>query len=161
SAKQFFETWGSRLVVINGIDTSTNNHEIGRRVTWSGRTSEGYPSIGALAAASVFGSTPVPMAFLSYGGYDMTSRNVPLTRASNIDNLWRMAYPNRTDPKNDASGSYHTSATIDRIAQAQAARAARLSAQEPVPVARRALSSLLSVRQGGSGLAAFSQYLPT
>jgi hypothetical protein len=160
SAKKFFESYGSRVLVINGIDTSTNNHETGRRVIWSGKSVEGYPAIGALAAANVFGSTPVPMAYLSYGGYDVTGGSVPLTRASNIDNLWRIAYPNRIDPKKADSATYHTPATADRIAKAQSARASRLLTKEPVPVMRQALTGLLNVRQGDAGLADLSAYLP-
>jgi uncharacterized protein (DUF1501 family) len=160
SAKRFFETHGSRFLVVNGIDTSTNNHETGRRVIWSGRSAEGYPSIGALAAASIFEKTPASMAFLSYGGYDITAGSVPLTRASNVDNLWRVAYPNRINPKSPDAQTFHTAATADRIAKAQAARTQRLLAQEPLPVVRRALSSLLSVRQGDAGLADIARYLP-
>jgi hypothetical protein len=133
---------------------------VGRRVIWSGQSAEGYPSVGALAAAATFGVNPAPMAFLSYGGYDVTSDTVPLTRASNIDDLWRVAYPNRIDPRMATGPTYLTPATTDRIARAQAARVARLLGQEPPPVARRSLSSLLSVRQGDTGLAEISQYLP-
>jgi hypothetical protein len=160
SAKRFFDSYASRLLVVNGIDTATNNHETGRRVIWSGRQAEGYPSLSAMAAAAVFGSVPAPMAFLSYGGYDVTANAVPLTRASNVDFLWRVAYPNRIEPKKPASASFFDDATAVRLAQAEAARTVRLLGQEPMPVMRRALTSLLSVRQGESGLSDLAPHLP-
>lgn len=161
SPRMFFERNGSRVVVMNGVDTSTNNHETGTRLIWSGRSGEGYPNIGALAAASVFKETPAPMAFLSYGGYDVTGGAVPLTRAGNVDNLWRVAFPNRIDPRNAESAMYHSDATWERLAKAQQARLGRLAQQEPMPVERRALATLLSSRSGDAGLSGIAEYLPT
>src|SRR4029450_4419422 len=51
SSKQFLTEWGSKLLVLNGVDTTTNNHEVGNRVTWSGRTQDGQPALAALLAA--------------------------------------------------------------------------------------------------------------
>ena len=48
----FFQTHYQRLTVINGMDTTTNGHDQGTRGTWSGRTAEGHPPIGALIAAT-------------------------------------------------------------------------------------------------------------
>lgn len=161
SPQRFFEKHGRRVVVFNGVDTSTNNHETGTRLVWSGQSGEGYPNVGALAAANVFRDKPVPMAFLSYGGYDFTGGSVPLTRAGNVDDLWRVAFPNRIDPKKPEGAVYFTDETSERIKKAQEARIARLQGKEPLPVHRRQLATLLSTRQGDAGLSLLADYLPT
>lgn len=160
SARRFFDAHQGRLVVFNGVDTSTNNHDTGSRTVLAGRGIDGYPSISALAAGVAYETSPAPMAFLSYGGYDATGGAVPLTRASNVDNLWRVAFPNRTDPKKDDSNTYHSPATFARIQAAQAARVARLQGTAPMPSMRRALSTLLASRSGDTGLADVAKYLP-
>ncbi len=160
SAKRFFDAHGSRFVLFNGVDTATNNHDTGARVVLAGRSNEGYPNIAAYAAATAYETAPVPMAYLSYGGYDGTGGGVPLTRASNIDNLWRVAYPNRVDPKKEDSREYLPASAFNRVQAAQNARMQRLTASEPMPAVRRAISTLFASRSGDSGLAAVSQYLP-
>ncbi|MFM2153434.1 MAG: hypothetical protein RL199_1869 [Pseudomonadota bacterium] len=161
SAKKFFDAWGSRFVVVNGVDTATNNHDTGSRTVLAGRGADDFPNIAALAAAAAYGTTPAPMAYLSYGGYDGTGGLVPLTRASNVDNLWRVAYPNRNDAKNPASGTYLSPDTFLRVQAAQAARTGRLVAKEPMPAMRRALSTLIASRSGDTGLADIANYLPS
>jgi hypothetical protein len=53
SADAFFQKYHGRLLVMNGVDTQTNNHDAGSRTTWSGQLTEGYPSFAAMVAASV------------------------------------------------------------------------------------------------------------
>ena len=62
----FFPRHASRLLVINGIDTQTNNHDAGSRFVWSGKIEEGYPSFAALAAAASAPSEP--LAYISNWG---------------------------------------------------------------------------------------------
>ncbi len=52
SNTDFFTKYASRLLVLNGVDMATNNHDAGARATWSGRLPEGFPSFGALVAAA-------------------------------------------------------------------------------------------------------------
>ena len=47
----FFEKYYDRMLVINGVDAQTNSHTAGIIHNWSGRSSEGYPSMTALLAA--------------------------------------------------------------------------------------------------------------
>ena len=47
----FFERYYDRMLVINGVDAQTNSHSAGIVHNWSGRVSEGYPSMTALLAA--------------------------------------------------------------------------------------------------------------
>ncbi len=62
--QKFFETHESRLVVINGVDTTTNNHDVGTRITWSGLATENTPSFASLVAAAAAASASVPLAYL-------------------------------------------------------------------------------------------------
>ncbi|HYO97327.1 MAG TPA: hypothetical protein VER33_22605, partial [Polyangiaceae bacterium] len=126
SNEQFLTRFGSRLTVINGIDTSTNNHETGQRAALSGSNPEGYPAIGALVAAT---HGPLqPVSFMSSGGYDTTAGLVPLARMTEPDALRNLAAPNVVDPKNPMSETFHTPAVWARIRAAQRERLAAQSA---------------------------------
>src|SRR5690606_29130888 len=52
-------------------------------------------------------------------------------------------------------------ATVARLKKAQLERIERLQKQEPLPVQRRQLATLLSTRQGDAGLSSVADYLPT
>ena len=79
----FFEKHHRRMLVINGVDAQTNSHTVGIVHNWSGRNSEGYPTLTALLAAHYAPEQPVP--YLSFGGYSVTSG---LTRFTRIDNAY-------------------------------------------------------------------------
>lgn len=157
SVQRFFEAHHQRLCVINGVDTTTNNHDTGTRVTWSGSTTDGQPALGAVAAGAATQGNALPMAFLSNGGYDATGGLVPLTRSGSLDSLRRLAYVNRIDPNKDDSDLYHSADTSSRIAQAQAARLAAYRDAERLPTVRRSMDNLLTARQGNLGLAALAE----
>ena len=92
----FFQSHYQRLLVINGMDTGTNGHDQGTRGTWSGRTAEGHPPIGALIAATHGPNLPMPL--IGYGGYLDTqgvTNAVPLGDGGLLHNL---AHPSRPDP---------------------------------------------------------------
>lgn len=125
SNRTFFETHGFRFTVINGIDTSTNNHDAGTREIWSGVLLGEYPAFGALVAAAR--AADQPMAFISAGSYDVTDGLVPLARAGSPNTLAKIAFPNSIDPTDPASDHFHTDETVARI---RAARVARLDAQK-------------------------------
>lgn len=144
SNQQFFETYGPSLTVVNGIDMQTNNHDGGSRATWSGRLDEGFPSIGAVIAATR--APDSSLAYISSGGYDVTQGLIPLTRMSSIDAIKRIAYPNQTDPNNPETSLYHTSATTDRIRKAQQARLEAQLAKQRLPRVQTAMNELVLAR---------------
>ena len=153
TAQTFFEKHHGRIMALNGLDTTTNNHDVGTRTVWSGQLAEGYPSLAALIAGAKQKDAPVPMAFVSNGGYDATQDLVPLTRAGSVDALHRLAYPNRLNP-GDANNldQYHTSGTLGRIAQAQSDRLAALKGKQSLPMIQKAMGSLFLARQSDAGL---------
>lgn len=90
----FFATFGSFIRVVNGVDHRTVSHDIGPRHAFSGSLRDGFPAIGALAAA-VQGPNR-PLAFLSTGGFDETEGIVTLTRSGRQNILRELARPNRS-----------------------------------------------------------------
>ena len=47
-----FEKYYKDMLVINGVDAQTNSHTTGVLHNWSGRNSEGFPSLSALISKS-------------------------------------------------------------------------------------------------------------
>ena len=88
-----FNSYGKSMLVINGIDAQTNSHSVGVTHNWSGRNSAGYPSLTSLFA-STFGAD-MPMPYLNYGGYGVTSGLVRTTRINDIYSLEQILDPNK------------------------------------------------------------------
>ena len=66
------------MLVINGVDSQTNSHSIGRTVNWSGRTALGYPSLTALYSAVY--APILPLTYLTFGGFNRTESLVRSTQ---------------------------------------------------------------------------------
>ncbi len=157
SNQRFFEKFGPRLMVINGIDTQTNNHDTGTRYIWSGHLEDGYPPLAALVAAAL--APGRPLGFLSNGGYENTAGVVPLARLSNIDTIARIAYPNRPDPASMTS-RYHSDATAQRIQRYQRERLAAMRGAATLPAYELSMRQLLDTRGGNNLLERMMQHLP-
>ena len=87
----FFTKYYRRMLVINGVDAQTNSHTVGVVHNWSGRNSEGYPTLSALLAAHYAPALPIP--YLSFGGFSVTSGITRFTRIDNANLLRDVAYP--------------------------------------------------------------------
>ena len=74
----FFEKHGSKMLVINGVDSQTNAHGIGETVNWSGRTAAGYPSLTALYAG--INAPALPVSYISFGGFSRTENLIRSTQ---------------------------------------------------------------------------------
>lgn len=90
---RLFDKFGKSMLVINGMDAQTNSHSVGVTHSWSGRNSAGYPSLSALFASTHGVSMPMP--YLNYGGYGVTSGLVRTTRINNINSLLQILDPNK------------------------------------------------------------------
>jgi uncharacterized protein (DUF1501 family) len=151
SNEAFLTKFGSRLTVLNGVDTSTNNHDSGTRTTWCGRIPEGYPSLGAMVAAAK--APQKPIAYLSGGGYDATQGLVPLTRMASAGSMKKLAFPNRLDPNNvENLEQYHSAETYDRIRAAQAERLNAMHTAQQLPRLKAGMNSLYLARQSDNEL---------
>jgi len=157
SNDEFFQKWGTRLLCMNGVDTTTGNHDTGTRVMWSGQVAEGYPSLGALIAAAK--SPGNSLAFLSGGGYENTGGLVPLTRVNNVGAFTRLAYPHLINP--GGTTRFHTAATDDRIARMQRERLDDLRNHQGLPAYKRTMGALYTSRGGENELELLAQNLPS
>ncbi|MCB9565997.1 MAG: DUF1501 domain-containing protein [Myxococcales bacterium] len=153
----FFEKHYQRLMVLNGVDTQTNGHDSGIRHCMCGRLAEGFPSFGALVAASA--SKELPMAYLSFGGYDETMGIVARTRSGNTNALARIAYPDRRDP-NDEMTTFHSAKAAELIKSAQDDRRTHLESIEYLPRTKHAIGMLYAARTGSNELKKLQEYLP-
>ncbi len=144
SPRAFLEKAGAKMTVINGIDTTTNNHDSGSRVMASGKLTEGYPALGAMVATA--GGAKMPLAFLAGGGYDATMGIVPAVRLNNVGVIQRVGEPNLIDPSRQDTQSYHSPATWERIRKAQKGRLSRLSKAQNLPAMQRTMAGLASAR---------------
>jgi hypothetical protein len=155
---QFFATYQSQLYIINGLDTTTANHDTGTRNVWSGQVTDGFPSIAAIVAAA---KTPGnPLGFISSGGYESTAGLTSLTRLGNPDSVRRIAYANRIDPTKP-DYLYHSSSTWDRINQTQRQRLDDLRAAQQLPRISRSQSALYLARTADSSLPTLASALPS
>ncbi len=153
----FFSKWYDKLMVLNGVDTSTNGHDSGRRFTASGKLQEGYPALGALVAA--INAAQAPMSFVTNGGYDYTAGLVAPTRVGNTTAMTQLAFPNRINPA-DAESTYHTNETWERIQKYRKDRNDTVMAGKELPLRKRTRARLFDSRVGTNQLKQLSEYLP-
>ena len=107
---RFFEKYHRTMLVINGVDAQTNAHSVGIVHNWSGRNSEGYPTLGALCAAHYAPAHPVP--YLSFGGFSNTAGLTRFTRLDDPRLLHEIASPI------DDMGSFFSDEDWEAMAQA-------------------------------------------
>ena len=148
----FFEKYYQRMLVINGVDAQTNSHTVGIVHNWSGRNSEGYPTLSALLAAHYAPALPVP--YLSFGGYSVTSGLTRFTRIDNANLLRDIAYP-ATDTFSDADW-----AALESYRAATAER--RAATPNLLPASERYLAFYRSAfaPDGFEGLKAYADAIP-
>ena len=89
----FFQKHFNRMLVINGVDAQTNSHTVGVTHNWSGRNSEGYPTLTAVAAAH--NGVDKPASYLSFGGFSRTAGIARYTRVDNPHLIRNISYPTR------------------------------------------------------------------
>ncbi len=72
AVSQFFNRWGNRTAIINGIDAHTVGHDSGRMMTMTGTSATNYPDWPTVIASSGTGDYPLPHVVFggpSYGGH--------------------------------------------------------------------------------------------
>ena len=65
SVRSFFETWGSRSVLVHGISVPSIAHDVCRRIIMTGSSQGNREGWDALIASTSADSTPMPMVHLS------------------------------------------------------------------------------------------------
>lgn len=155
--QEFFDRHFQRVMIVNGIDMSTNGHEQGTRYTFSGQLAEGHPSLAAMIAAKA--GPALPMSYITNGGYDVTNGIVAPTRAENVDTIPRIAYSNRVRP--DREDTFHSEYAMERIRAAADERLVAEQQRVALPHVRSAMAALHTARLGEAELKDVLQYLPT
>ena len=152
----FFEKYYQRMLVINGVDAQTNSHTVGIVHNWSGRNSEGYPTLSALLAAHYAPALPIP--YLSFGGFSATSGIARFTRIDNANLLHAIADP--TSVAWDSTRQIYGDADWAALEADRAATADRLvAASNLLPGDERHLAFYQS-SFATEGLKAYSDVIP-
>ena len=150
----FFERFWSKLLVINGVDTSTNNHMSGTRHVNSGVLDEGHPCLSSMVAAVHGGG--LPLGFITNGGYDVTRGVVPRTRVGNLDALRQISFPNRIDEESN----YVHDDTFSIVKGYQQERLQRKMDTLRLPRLRRTIERFKGVHSSENELSRLETYLP-
>lgn len=147
--EQFFRTVGKDFLVINGVDTQTNNHDTGVQGLACGHNDVELPALAALFAGYVAKQRNVPMAFLAGGQYNRTGDVVGVSRfpGNKIGNL---ADPFRAAP-NDKNALLSDLA-VRRIMELRGERMSRLEALASLPRNKRTLLATRDANKGGASV---------
>ncbi len=160
--QQFFDTYGSIMTVINGVDMETNAHDRGQQVMMSGRIQQNSPALPALIAAAHGGAKP--LSFITNGGYDSTF-GVPVskTRLGNTNSLLPLIYPNVQNTFGDNvedNERFHTDETFNRIMATRQARLNDMQTAQHLPLIKKKMNLLYTARQGMGDLKKITDFLP-
>lgn len=147
--KRFFEKYYKDLLILNGINCSTNSHDVGTRVNWSGSLVENRPSFAALVAGA-YGKDK-PMAWVVNGGYDVANGVVAVTRTGNIGAIQRIAYPELFNP-NDLDRPFHADEVAAKMLETRNARQSAMLAKQKLPRIQKAMGTLFTARTGQNEL---------
>ena len=150
--QSFFEEFGERLLIINGVDVGSNLTKSALRSVGGGHLVQRYPSIGALHAA--INAPEAPLAFISHGGYEETAGQVSVSRLSG-QHLWRsIASPN---DHGSTVNAYLHGDEFNRANRLVTRRVQRRLENTRLPSQRAVLEKMVSASQVG-GLEYFTQY---
>jgi hypothetical protein len=145
----FFQNVGSRFLVLNGVDTQTNNHDTGVQGLACGHNDIELPALAALLAGNVAKTLDVPMAFLAGGQYNRTGDLVGISRFPG-NKVPLLADPYKADA-NDATGLI-SEVGQKRILELRAERFAQLTSQASLPRNKRTLKAAIDAARGGGTL---------
>jgi hypothetical protein len=148
--EDFFAKHGSDLLVVNGVDTRTNAHEIGARHTWSGASRPGYPSLGAIWATKLQldRGERAPLAYISTGGFDSALGLVGVARAGSVGALVDIARPFWTPTGRTSERRLFHAEAEDGLRAWQRDRVDRQLASATVPAHRAALRAHRAAQSG-------------
>ena len=87
----FFNKYYRDMLVINGVDAQTNSHTLGVLHNWSGRNTQGFPTLTALFAAA--NQSTLPMPYLNFGGFSSTQDVTSVTHMGKMAILQNLLEP--------------------------------------------------------------------
>ena len=89
--QSFFEKHYKDMLVINGVDMQTNSHTTGVLHNWSGRNSEGFPTLTAMFAAN--NAPEQPLSYINFGGFAQTANLIRFSRFQDVGDLTDLLEP--------------------------------------------------------------------
>jgi uncharacterized protein (DUF1501 family) len=153
----FFDKYYRDILVINGIDAQTNSHTVGILHNWSGRNTEGFPSLTGLFAA--VNQTDLPMPYLNFGGFAATQGITEVTQIGRISVLQNLVNPNVAE---SSGNRYVDDAEWELItAMHGAGMTARAAAATTLEAAARQQQAYADALVRSSTISDFADYLPT
>lgn len=161
--EQFLEQHTQKTLLINGIDTGTNSHEIGARTVWSGFSKAGSPCFAAMVAGVK--APELPLSFITSGGYDAAGEFVAPARGANQkESFLRLTEFNRVYEGWDLLDEqyFHQQGGVDvyaLIREAELKRLKRQQQQASLLKERNLMNRLLRVRDADANLSAWAKTL--
>lgn len=154
----FFQTVGKDVLVVNGVDTQTNNHDVGVQGLACGHNDIELPALAALFAGKVAKERDIPMAFLASGAYNRTGDVVGISRFPG-DKIQYLADPYRAAPNDEKA--LITDVASRRIAELRGARMDALERQASLPRNKRTLTAFRNASRGGAAVSLLKQVAGT
>lgn len=155
--EDFYAEFGSKLLTLNGLDYSVNNHSPGARYMATGKLdSLAYPTFAALVAACR--GPACPLAFMTFGNYSATGNLVAMSRVPYLQSLQKIA--NADAIEGNERSPYHDRFALDRIEQAHRERHEGIVAQPRLPRAERAENMLYAAQVSSKSLQRVTEYIP-
>ena len=157
SNEEFFDEFGSELLVMNGIDYAVNNHSPGARYMATGKLdSLAYPTFAALVAACK--GPDCPLAYLTFGSYSSTGNLVAMSRIPYLPSLQRVA--NADSIEGNVKSPYHDDFVTGRIERALKEQTDAVISSTPLPRIERAESMLYAAQLNSKALERVTPHIP-
>ena len=118
----FFTMYSRNMLLVNGLNSTTNDHGAGQMVQATGSLDMGWPNIAELYAFQKAGN--VPLAWLASGGFNMSAGILPATAVPDANSFRTLVDPNAASATTDAMKR----ADMEAMFQARAARMAAVKA---------------------------------
>ncbi|RYD82552.1 MAG: DUF1501 domain-containing protein [Verrucomicrobiaceae bacterium] len=158
SNEDFYNEFGSELLVLNGIDYSVNNHGPGARYMATGKLdSLAYPTFAALVAACKGPSCP--LSFLTFGNYSNTGNLVAMSRIPYLPSLQKVA--NADHVEGNIRSPYHDDFVLDRLERALKEQTDAQLSREVLPRMERAESMLYAAQLNSKAMGRVTPYIPS
>jgi Protein of unknown function (DUF1501) len=152
----FFEKYYQELLVVNGVNMNTNNHEAGQQLCISGDARFGQINFPSAYALQLPGGERPPLAYVEGGGYSNTGGLLSKTRTNALSSITGL-----TEPQKIGTADIIPKALFDKVIAARNARLDRLQAASTLPAEQKGLSNFELQRISSSDLKALNANVPS
>lgn len=150
----FFTAYSRMMLVINGVNSETNDHGAGQQAHATGRLDMGYPTLNELFAFKHGAGMPMP--WLNRGGFTRSVGLTPPTAVPNAQGLRQLLTPNV-----QGANVAMKQGDVDKINAARAERMKALQARgDQLPGVNATIQQYLHANDSRAMLARVAQVLP-